>query len=365
MRKVLVIYKVDLDKKENIGVVSKMNAQIKAFEELGYEVDSIYHKSQQIFYNNNKIRFLNLSSRLGKLVFTFSFFFKTIIECVKQNDYDLIYLRYPFASGSMLKFLKTAKSQKTKILLEFPTFPYDDEFLGLSKLALLADKHYRKQLKSHVDYAVHFGLEKEIYSIPTIRTSNGIGLEMISDIPKIEELKVSDVLRIVFVGKVFHWHGVDRLINGLSPDDDFIFNMVGDGPELDNIKHLVRNRGLQDKFIFHGIKSGEELKVILAGSDLGVGTLGIHRKRLSYNSSLKHRTYAAAGLPFVYSGSDVDFDGVDFVYQFSDDETYIHFSDIRQFLINPTFLAKKILLYASNQLLWTIKIKTVLKKVFE
>lgn len=144
------------------------------------------------------------------------------------------------------------------------------------------------------------------FDVGTVTINNPIGGEF--DRP---------VLRLTCVANVSVWHGLDRVIRGLERygRDDVYLNIVGEGPEINNLKALAHECGVAGLVRFHGFQKGEALDDILGRTDLGIANLGTFRKRLRYTSPLKSREYCARGIPFVYSGIDEDF--VDFPYALS------------------------------------------------
>ena len=117
--------------------------------------------------------------------------------------------------------------------------------------------------------------------------------------------------------------------------------------------------------IFHGALSGGRLNDLFNNCDLGIGTLGIHRKGVLINSSLKHREYCARGIPFVYSGSDPDFDTCNFIKKYEEDESVIHLEELKTFynkietIKDPTIIRD----HAKNHLSWSHKIRPVIERV--
>ena len=70
------------------------------------------------------------------------------------------------------------------------------------------------------------------------------------------------------------------------------------------LKKLVESYGLEERIKFFGNKEGIELDNLFNESDLGIGTMAIHRKKVKYSSSLKHREYVLRGIPLLLSGED-------------------------------------------------------------
>jgi len=117
-------------------------------------------------------------------------------------------------------------------------------------------------------------------------------------------------INMIGVALVSNWHGFDRVIEGISNykgNNEFIFHIVGNGPEVDTLKNLANRQKVTNNVIFHGFKSGESLNELFNRCEIAVSTLALHRKGLSEHCSLKSREYCARGIPFIYAGTDPDF----------------------------------------------------------
>lgn len=80
----------------------------------------------------------------------------------------------------------------------------------------------------------------------------------------------SKIKRFVFVGSLYKLKNVDITIKALNQvfgEEDYIFDIVGDGAEYDNLKRLVNDLGMQKKVVFHGKKTRDEAQEILVGAD--------------------------------------------------------------------------------------------------
>ena len=215
---------------------------------------------------------------------------------------------------SCLKSFK--KSGVKKILWEIPTYPYDDETTSFSrKIKKMIDKVFRGNLKKYVSRIVTFSNEKNIFGIETINTGNGI------DIDEIRKRKVSDhgdEINLVAAAVVRDWHGYDRLIEGLSNykgDRKISFHLAGDGPSLLIYKELVKKYNLEDKVHFYGLVNKDKLDEIYDIADIAVESLGWHRSKVKFGTSIKTREYLAKGLPIIASSvMDMFPDGFEYAY---------------------------------------------------
>lgn len=297
--KILLIYRIDTGDEKNLGVINKMNGQAKAFRRFG-DVDIVTLEGLHILKNQNRI-YSFITRNIGKAMF-----YKRVDKLIRK-EYDLVYIRYTLSDRH---FLRLIKRMKGKVIIEFPTYPYEKEYRGIMNfIRIQLDKRWRKLLHRYVDHAVHFGPHKSIYRIPTINLTNGIDSDLhpVSDVPF-----QRDRINMIAVGKWNKWHGLDQLIKGMgeyvknkeTEDIPVYLNVVGEGPELSLYKDLVSDLALNPFVKFHGIKSGRELDEIYWNADVGVGSLGLHRIGLKEASPLKHREYAVRGIVVFQGGED-------------------------------------------------------------
>ncbi|MEI6043535.1 MAG: glycosyltransferase family 4 protein [Chloroflexota bacterium] len=78
----------------------------------------------------------------------------------------------------------------------------------------------------------------------------------------------------VFAGSFRHWHGVEKLVEAalqLVPTDPLLyFLLLGGGPELETIRALVRQHGLEERILTPGAVAHSKIPLYLALADCGV-----------------------------------------------------------------------------------------------
>ena len=150
-------------------------------------------------------------------------------------------------------------------------------------------------------------------------------------------VSVPGVIRLILVSTFWHWHGIDRLINGLiqymanNPKYTVYLTLIGEGAELSKIRELADQPTVKDHIFFFPSAYGGELNQFFDQADIAIGTLAVDRINLTECSALKHREYGARGIPFVYAGSDKSFDDKDFVLSLPLGEKDVDFSLIEKF----------------------------------
>ncbi len=312
-KRILQIYRINRDDTANAGVIKKCLAQYKAFNQHGYNADMLQLCNEGVLLNDHLIYRKTLQSHsLSMYWFYISSFPFVILQKVDFRQYDLIYLRHPFFDPSLVYMLRKIKRLNAgiKTVLEINTWPYDQEpKRWLHRMSLQMDRYYRRTAYRYIDAIVHYGDEKQIWNIPTIPIRNGID---VSAIRIAKAANHSSELRLIAVGNWCYWHGLDRLIRGLGNyakqgKKTVKLVVVGEGPEWQNLRRLTKELNLERQVTFSGVAMGDKLDELFDGINIGIGTLAMHRKGVALDSSLKHREYAARGLPFVLSGQDPDF----------------------------------------------------------
>lgn len=320
VRRALVYARVHDDDPRSIGVSKKVAAQANGLRSLGYDVDVFGLGQHGATLNGEPID--STVAGLGvRSPATYRYllrrFDRTIADAVQDQvarlgPYELSYLRYPFANAGFADLMDTLATATEKRVIDMPTYPYSMEFRGVrARLVGLFDARYRRRALRHVDLIGHYGPETTIFGKPTVRLANPIDCRSIS----LSSSHPTDDLRLIAVGNWHTWHGLDRVINALATEPKARLTVVGDGPEVASLRELAASVGVGERVAFVGPTFGAELDALFDNHDVGVGTLAIHRKGLTADSSLKHREYCARGLPFVLAANDPEFDDVAFVHR--------------------------------------------------
>lgn len=347
MKKGYYILQCTFNNKEELeedGVYKKVLSQCKSFSKcFDIKLDVVnYTKNlqiklskskfyQKLFYQKSKCYKRNIC--LSKFTYRHAYnacailkrlpLYPRICRWEYRNQYknaDFIYFRRVLHDKYLITFLRKIKKENSniKIIYEVPTYPYDKEYGKLKDfLVLLKDKHYRKKLHKYVDIIVTYSNDRTIFGIPTIQTINGLDF----DSAGVSNQKQNpNSINIIAVARIAYWHGYDRFIKGLGEyyknggKRSIILHIVGDGKLIREYKQLVKQCQINNNVIFHGFKSGKELKKIYDECVLGLNSLGLHRIGLDLSSTLKTREYGAKGLPIITS-SKIDYIPKEYKYQ--------------------------------------------------
>ncbi|MEE9371468.1 MAG: glycosyltransferase [Saprospiraceae bacterium] len=366
---ILIIYPVDFNQEANLGIKAKMEGQGEAFAELGYVVSQAFIRNKKCIFkieNKESVLSFNISSKLAK----YQSLYTALTNKLTIITYDLVYIRHLVHTRSLLSFLKAVDKSKTKIIYEFPTYPYYSEwYKWWQRLLLIEDSLVRSRCEIFIDLIIHFGGYDG--NLKAKEITNGVLLKTV-EIFKNQVVPNNNTFRLVAVGRWEYWHGLERILYGMMDcTENIALDIIGHGPKLGFYKKIVAtNNNIKNKVVFHGPLHGKLLERIMANANLGVGTLGLHRKDVMMDSSLKHRMYCAFGLPFVFAGEDANFNiDLPFIFRVPVGESKVNLDSLigeytNKKAHNPNGLAKNnIITYATKNLSWKSRIIEILREV--
>lgn len=352
------------------GISKKIHYQVKALQECGLDTQLCY-MAEPNGCKQRKIDDYILcdygSGIKGKIYKRIEF--NSIVHYVIQNKIKLIYMRSDHnANPFTISMVKRMKKAGVEIVMEIPTYPYDQEYTRFKrKISLFIDKCFRKQLARQLSFIVTFSDYKRIFNRPTIQISNGIDFSRTKLKQTIND--TSKELHLIGVAEIHYWHGFDRVVQGLinyyqdSPDYKVYFHIVGEffgQRERESIIPFINDPLLMEYIILHGSKHGDELDQIFEQADIAIGSLGRHRSGITNIKTLKNREYAARGFSFIYSETDSDFDDKPYVLRASADETPIDIYRIIEFYKHQTLTPLEIRT-SIQSLSWTEQMKKILR----
>ena len=344
------------------GVSKKIYAQVNAIKKLNFNVylagniDDYYG----IIDDPEKVKLSDASIFYKKKKL-----FDYLIGKIKQLKIEIVYIRLIGASPRFVNFLKNLKDLNIRVIMEIPTFPYDQEAKSVKKKAYnFLDRIYRTQYTKYIDNIVTFSDDENIFGVACINISNAVDEETIE---KDIVIKDDGVINFVSVSTLYYWHGVDRFLSSIlnylqntNANHNVKFYIVGpDNTESLKIKKILNeNPCLKDIVFYLGYKNSLELKKIYKDMHVGVGSLGRHRSNIYKINTLKNKEYCANGLPMIYSENDKDFDDQKFVYKSPADESLIDINDLCNWYIEHNWVDSEIINFIKNYT-WDEQMKKV------
>lgn len=355
------------------GISKKIRYQVKAIQQCGLDVRTCYYEvspdgrrswmvDNQVLTDLGRGKWAKIRKR---------FHFTPIVDYARREEIGFVYIRsYHNANPFTIHLVNQLKSIGAKVVMEIPTYPYDQEYISRSmKLDLFVDRCFRHRLAQALDGIVTFSNEKTIFGGNTIRISNGIDFDAIP--LKHQANDTSGELHLLAVAEVHYWHGIDRLVRGMAeyyrakPEYKVYFHIVGaltGERERQEILPVIRENALEPYILLHGALHGNDLDVLFEQANFGIGSLGRHRSGITHIKTLKNREYAARGLAFTYSETDEDFETMPYVWKAPADESPINIPNLIDFQRSVTITPQEIR-ESVRPLSWTTQMRKVIDEV--
>ena len=323
------------------GISKKIYYQVNALRACGIDTRLCYLNES----NGRKLRMIDSevlqdygAGFKGKILKRIEY--SSIVEYAKKENISFIYMRSDHnANPFTIHMVHQMRKAGIKVVMEIPTYPYDQEYIGFSRRKLLfIDQCFRHSLAKQLCGIVTFSDYKTIFGIPTIQISNGIDFSQIKLKQQVND--TNKELHLIGVAEIHYWHGFDRLVKGLAdyydshPNYKVFFHIVGDffgQREKDDILPIIKQHKLENYVTLHGAKHGEELDRLFEKADMAIGSLARHRSGITHIKTLKNREYAARGRSFIYSETDSDFENKPYILKVPADETAIDINSLIHF----------------------------------
>jgi glycosyltransferase involved in cell wall biosynthesis len=285
------------------GVGKKLDQQVRLWQAGGHEARLFMHTS----------RYAPLSALVPAEVIPFDMDGKLrtewnrikaaqeLVAAVRNYHPDVIYLRL-----AMYVFPVHQLSSISPVVGEINTNdPIQHKELGivLSLYNLLTRGILLRRVSGLVSVSDELARHPSYasYRKPARVISNGIDLSAFQPL----EAPNNEIPRLVFIGTPgYSWHGVDKLVELANEFPDLRIDIVG-------YNHLPEFTPLPPNLTLHGYLNADDYRKVMAGCDLAISTLALHRKDMEEACSLKTRECLAYGLPVVLPYIDTDLKDLD------------------------------------------------------
>ena len=351
----------DINVRPNIGVKKKIFAQVRVFEKN-------FFKGRIAYYAHGMAWLLEEGCVIEKeIALSRQECFWWFCNWMKKYNCRQVYMRCLIpASYNYLSFLREVKEMGVRVVLEYPTYPYDDEVKNED--IIREDKEYREQIGQFVHRAVTYARGEKVHGIQTYALQNGVDL---LENPVRFMKKRGTCIHLLAVAGFAVYHGFERILEGLyryyqNPGAyDFHFYMIGEGAEKRNYISLVKKYGLEQRVEFCGFKTGKELDWYYDNADMGVAPLGMYKVGLRSAAPIKTREYCSRGLPFVYGYEDDGFTGKEpYVRQVTNSPKPVDMNEIIE-LYEATAQNRDVIAemrnYAEKNFSWDVLLKDVVE----
>lgn len=342
---------VDLYDTGYYGITKKILSQISVFQQCFGRVFYTVYKGQMIYLMEGK-RIIDKDVAVTRAMCN------TVIEAwLDKYKIKRTYIRYSFANKWFIQFLKAQRKKGIKSVLEIPTYPYDGE-LENGKIKM-EDEYYREFLSQYIDWVATNSEKKRILGMSCIRLLNGVDL---ATQPLRLKSKEKKKITLIGVSSMAIWHGYERILKGLSDyyshngEYDFLFKMVGSGPEEEKYHFLTKEYGLQSRVEFCGMLGGKDLDRQYELSDVAVSSLGLYKTHIHDVTPIKGAEYCARGIPFICGYHDMRFpEGAKYIMQVPNTPEPVDMKKVIDFYENLTVqseYSKEMRDYADRHFSW-------------
>lgn len=255
---------------------------IKEFKKMGYEVHVATNGYKELENVDKKIT-IPIQRTPFSIKNIFSIF--ELRRIIKKNNYEIIHCHTPMGSvvtRLAAKYIK--KGSRPFVVYTAHGFHF---FKGASKANWLIYYNIEKVLSKYTDLILtinneDYRLAKEKFYC-NIEYVPGVGIDLSKFIPKTESLYVSNRKKIgisnssfviTYVAELSNRKNQEVLISAMSrlceKYDNLKLYLIGDGPNVEEYKNLVKQLNLEDDVIFSGYQS--DVTKYLYASDMLVSS---------------------------------------------------------------------------------------------
>ena len=207
---------------------------------------------------------------------------KELQEAIQTFNPDVVYERSAWMSNGSVNVLKPFN---IKHVVEINA-PFEEEVKEFEKASSFISSIGKKKLKNLLQSAtliapITTSLEKYIVENYEVNPSNCLVVPNAIDKQEIQinesrveainkQFNLSEVTVIGFVGSIFPYHGVDRLIKGVSKlkYTDIAILIVGDGYLIPELKELASKLGIFSRVHFTGSVPKEDVYNYISAMDI-------------------------------------------------------------------------------------------------
>lgn len=320
----------------SIGISKKISTQIEAFQTLGFRVIySAYLKDGIAIYEDERVIYERhyKDDRLNSVFRRFRLF-DVCIQYLKNNKFDLGFVRWNAVDEQFLRLLSLMKDNCGKVLMDFHGYFPKYNSPGVKGLYT---KYTTKLFGSRMSRYVGLGLTEtknnNLFGIHTIPMDTGINVEKY--VPHIYTGEKNEI-HMISVANERAYHGYDRVIKGVEQYYqskhliDVYLHLVG---KMSNeTEKMITQLGLEDRIVLHGYQSGDSLTRIYNQCNIGVGPIAPHRTGGKEGTGIKTKEYFAIGLPYFYAGQELLVpDDYPYILKITADDTPVNIKKIIEF----------------------------------
>lgn len=341
---ILIAYRMNQHSKNTAGIFSKMLGQGAAFAELGHEVRAIYMSlNQMTLARIDQQATLHVIEQIGPVAKQGErdrfWQLATQLQDCQSWRADMLYARYDmmFTSRAFLDFLARCKEVGSKVIVEFPTYPYALEIEDVCDRE--ADQQYVQGISEYADLICSTCPDPKVLGVNNLFFNNKVFVNSQRLSQTSSPLISQDGhINLLMVANFKFWHACDRLLHGLrhyldlpQAHKSIHLDLVGGGDELVRLKALCADLSLSEHVNFAGFVAESDLHAYFDKASIGIASLGLHRIGILQSSVLKVREYISQGLPIVMANEDSDLLDFPWCLQIPQDESAVDLEKVIEF----------------------------------
>lgn len=313
MADVRIVYLAYVSPLDPTGVPEKIVAWVRSLRELA-EVSLLWvthDPSARVRSDADTGLVITAESRVGRLLASVSSGATLLTRVQRELSVlkpDVTYLRHPLYRPGLAKALQSV----APYVMEINGNPYPELVLQRRIGVALLDKVLGGALFRGATGFVGVTRESVLYAEsrarrPSVVIANGVDCD---EVGFLAHRAFGAEIHVAYVGSPSVYDGLDRLWAALLSNralaTRIVFHIIG--PGWKNDRRLRRVADVTQVRIY-GYVRPQDLPDILAGVDIAIGPLGLHRRGVREASNLKVRRYLAHGIPVVLSADDPDLEG--------------------------------------------------------
>lgn len=324
LARVLAVFSLDVERAASYGLIEKARGLTEAAAAAGHEVTVALTKGTHILLFaaerwptfDAPIQHQSALTRYRGALYRLFGFWSALAEHVQRTHYRAVWVRAHPISTPQARLIAAAVSVGTSVLYDIPTYPFSHERKSIVRQLANAVTRPLASIAPLVERFVTLSSHTTIEGTPTLRVRNGVTVSTTAPRAPARD----GPMRVTGLGQWSDYHGLDRLLRVVSRHPAaYELKLAGSGPHVRTSAALAKRLGVQVEWLPPVF--GSQRDDLLAWADVAVGVLAIYRKRVFPDQALKHRVYAAAGLPFICTQADPHWLGVPGVLQVPNDDS--------------------------------------------
>lgn len=277
------------------GVGKKIRTHIKLWREQGHEVALFSLTPAEIPFPEERQFVFEAKTNLLKRETNRASGLIRLLASIREYKPDVIYLRFGLYSYPLHRIFKIAP-----VVLDTNSNDLDEYrkrgifFYWINRLTRTLTFGLASGVITPSHELVDLLVPKHDKPVRVI--ANGVDLSEARPLPPTKHEHPA----LTLVGTPgMSWHGVDKLIEFAKIYPDITVNIVGYG-----IKDI--NGSVPANVKLHGFLNQEQVRDVLATTDVACGTLAFHRNNMHEASALKVREALSYGIPVLIAFKDTD-----------------------------------------------------------